>query len=93
MASAVWGMTQQKDPGGYYFSSVPKASNPRFLQVSLVHFALPLLDPNLSDCKQNFVHWPFKRLSEFPAIFPWKTEILLLFTAGCYLGSFPVLVL
>ena len=66
----------------------PKPPAPHY-HVSLVHSALPLLEPRVSGCKQNFVCWPFKRLSAFPAISPWQTETLLLFTAGCHLGSFP----
>ena len=33
--------------------------------------------------------WSFKRLSASPANSCWQTETLLLFTAGCYLDSFP----
>ena len=43
------------------FSLEPPALNSS--QVSLVHFALPLPEPRVSGCKQNFVHLPFKRLS------------------------------
>ena len=63
------------------------------LYVSLVHSALLLLEPSISSWEWNFVCWTFKRLSLSLAICPWWTEILLLFTARCYLGSFPSLVL
>ena len=66
----------------------PDPPTPDFLQASLVHSALPLLEPRLSGCKLNCVHWPCKRLSAYVALIPWQTETLLLFTAGCYLGSF-----
>ena len=29
MAPAVWEMTQHVDPGGYFLSSLPRATNPR----------------------------------------------------------------
>ena len=81
MASAVWGMTQHRDPGGCSFSSCPRATNPRlFRSVS----ALPLLEPRVRDCKWNFLCWPIKRLSVFPVVSPWQRENLLLFTDGCY---------
>ena len=63
--------------------------DPDSLHTSPVYSALPLLEPRVSGCKWNFVLWPFKRLSAFLAVSPWQTEILLLFTAECYLGSFP----
>ena len=56
---------------------------------SLVHSALSLLELRVSVCKWNFVCWPFKRLSASPVNIPWWIETLLLFTARCYLGSFP----
>ena len=62
-------------------------------QASLVHSALPLLKPSVSGYKQNYVHWPLKRLSESPDISLWQTETLVLFTAGCWLGSLLALVL
>ena len=71
----------------------PKLPTPDSPQVSLVHSAFPLLQPRVSGYKQNFVHWPFKWLSESPDIFPWPAEPLLLVTARCYMGSFLVLVL
>ena len=67
----------------------PEAPTPDSPQISIVRCALPLLEPRVSGYKRNFVCWTFKRLSASPAISPWKTETLLLFTAGCYLGSFP----
>ena len=56
-----------------------------------VDSALPLLEPRVSGCKLNFVHWPFKRLSTSLGFSPWHTETLLLVTAGCYVGFFPSL--
>ena len=93
MASAVWAVTQSRGPGGCSFSAFPGATNPRLPQASLANSVLPLPEPKVSGCQQNFVHWPFKRLSESPAASPWQTETLLLFTAGRYLGSFLALVL
>ena len=55
-------------------------------QVSLVHSALPLPEPRVSGCKQNFVCWPFKRLSVSSAISSWQIELLLLFS--CMLFGF-----
>ena len=71
----------------------PGPPTPVSVQTSLVHSVLPLLEPRVSSCKQNFVLWPFKRLSVSPVLSPWQTEIMLLFTAVCYVGSFPALVL
>ena len=70
----------------------PEPPYPDSPQVSLVHSALPLPELRVSIYKQNFVHWPFKRLSVSLAISPWHTETLLLFTAACYLCFFPALV-
>ena len=36
----------------------------------------------------DFVCWPFKRLSEPPAVSLWQTETLLLFIVVFYLSSF-----
>ena len=41
----------------------------------------------------DFKWKPFKSLSVSTAFSPWPTELLLLFTTGCYLGSFLALVL
>ena len=71
----------------------PEPPTPYSLQTSLVHFALPLPEPRVSDYKGDFSHSPFNRLSASPSVSPWQTEALLLFTAGCYLGSFLALVL
>ena len=95
MASAAWGMTQHKDPGGCSFSSLSRAptldSTSRIdsLHTPLVHPALHLLEPGLSGCNRDFVCWLFKRLSASPAISLWQVETPLLFTAGYYLGFFP----
>ena len=67
----------------------PELPTPNSPQTSLVHSALPLLEPRVNGCKRNFVHWPFKRLSASSAVSPWQIETLLLFTALCYFGSFP----
>ena len=67
----------------------PEPPTPDSPQVSLVHSVLSLPEPRVSGCKQNYMcFWPFKRLSECPAVSLWQTETLLLFTAGCYLSSF-----
>ena len=63
------------------------------LFLSHLGFCPPLAGAQGSGCKQNFVCWPLKSLSASPAISPWETETLLLFTAGCYLGFFLALVL
>ena len=89
MASAVWGMTQHRDPGSCSFSSLPEPPTPDSLQASLDHSALPLPEPRVTGFTRKFVSWPFKRLSESPEVSPWQTETLLLFTALCHLGSFP----
>ena len=62
-------------------------------QVSLVHSVFPLSALRVSGCKRNFVRWTFKRLSASLAVSSRQTEPLLLFKAGCYLGSFMALVL
>ena len=80
-----------RDPGDCSFSSLPRATNPTLSCVSSP-LCPPLLEPRVSGCKQNFVHWPFKSLFVFPALCPWWIETLLLFTAGCSLGSFVALV-
>ena len=46
----------------------PEPLAPDSPHASLVHSALPLPEPRVSGCKQNFVHCPFKRLSAFLAI-------------------------
>ena len=89
--SCSMGMIQHRDLACCFFSSLPRATNPRLFQISLVHSALPLLEPRVRGCKWNFVHWPW--LSESSAIPPWQTETLLLLTVRCYLGSFVALVL
>ena len=40
----------------------PEPPTPDSPQASLIHFALPLLEPRVSDYKWNFVGWSFKRL-------------------------------
>ena len=47
MASVAWCMTQHKDPGSCSFSSLPRATNAESPQTTLVHSALPLLDPRV----------------------------------------------
>ena len=47
---------------------------PDFPQASLVYSALPLLEPRASGYKQNFVCWPFKRLSASLAISLWQKK-------------------
>ena len=89
MTPAVWGVTQHRDPGSCSFNSLPKATIPDSPHATLIHSALPLLESRVSGCKWNFVDWPFKRLSISPALSPWQTEALLLYTGGYYLGSFP----
>ena len=91
MASAVWGMTQHRDPGGYSSALSPEPPTPDSPHTSLVHSAHPLLEPRICGCKWYFVNWPFKRLYASLAISPWQTETLLLLTAGGY--GFPFLVL
>ena len=84
-------MTQHRDPSGCSFSSLSRATSPRLSCVSsplCLHSALPLPEPRVRGCKWNFVCWPFKSLSESPAVSPWQREPLLLFKAGCYLSSF-----
>ena len=71
----------------------PEPPTPDALQVSLVHSALPLLEPRVSGYKGNFVRWPFMWASVSPTVSPGQAETLLLFTAGCYLGSFLALVM
>ena len=65
----------------------PKPPTPNSPPATLVHSALPLPEPRVSGCKWNFVNC-IKRLSASPDVSPWQIETLLLFTAGCYLGSF-----
>ena len=88
MDSALWEMIQQRDPGDYSFSFSPTPPAPDSPHTSVVHCALTLVEPRVSGCKRNFWHWPFKSLSESPAVSPWQTETLQFFTAGCYLSSF-----
>ena len=57
--------------------------------MSLLYYAIPLPEPRVSSCKENFVGWPFKGLSASPAVSPQWTEIPMLFKALCYLNSFP----
>ena len=66
----------------------PDPPTPGSPQAFLVHSSLCLPEPRVSGCKWGFVHWPFKRLFESPAVSLWQTETLQLFTAGCYLGTF-----
>ena len=85
----VWGMTQPRDPGGCSFSSLPRATSP----ILSTWISSPLCPPSARSqgkCLQmTFYALPFKRLSASLAVAPWHTETLLLFTAKCYLGSFP----
>ena len=71
----------------------PEPATPESLQVSLVNSSLCLPEPRVNGCKQNFLCWPYNSLSASPAISPWQTETLLLFTGGYFLRSFPVVVL
>ena len=89
MASTVWGMTKHCDPGGYSFSSLPRTPHLDSPHISLVHSTLPQPEPRVNGCKQNFVCWPFKRLSVSPAVSTRQTDTLLLFTSRYYLGPFP----
>ena len=88
MASEVWGMSQLQDPRNYFLSSLPKATVPSLSS----SFSSPLWPSfaraRVSDCKLNFMHWLFKRISVIPAIFSWQRETLPLFSDGCYLGTF-----
>ena len=81
-------MTQQILPAvpSVFDPEPPALDSPH---VPIVHSALPLLEPRLSGCKWNFMPWPLKRLSASPVVSPRWTETPLLFTAGCYLSSFP----
>ena len=71
----------------------PEPPGPDCPEASLVHSAHSLLEPRVSGCKQNFVGWLFRRLSKSPIFSTSQTETLLLFRAGCYLGSFLALLL
>ena len=61
----------------------PDPLTPNSPQMSLVYSALPLPEPRVSGCKQNFVHWPFKRLSASPTISP--------FQKPCYFSQLDVI--
>ena len=87
--SAVCRMTKHRDSGDCSFSSLPRANSPKLSsQVSS-----PLCPPSARAqgnwLQTDFAHLPFKSLSASPAVFSWQTETLMLFTDGCYLGSFP----
>ena len=66
----------------------PQATESHY-QLSLVCHDLPLPEHRVSGCKWNFVHWPFKEALCVSGISPQWPEMPLLFTVGCYLGSFP----
>lgn len=53
--------------------------------------SLSLLEPKVSACKREFVHWPFKKMPEFPAAFclTRTDEIPLIFTTSCYGAPLP----
>ena len=53
-------IAQHRDSGSCSFNSLPRATNP-YLQYSSL-LSLPSTGAQISGCKQNFVHWPFKRL-------------------------------
>ena len=58
-------MTQHRDPGGCSVNSLPRTTNPRLSlhnSRTLILSILPLLDPRLNDCKQNFVCCSLKRI-------------------------------
>lgn len=63
IASALWAMTQHRDPGHSFFILSPERLAPDFPHVSIVHSALPLLEPKISCCKWNFVYWSFRWFS------------------------------
>ena len=73
-------MTQHRDPGHSLFSSLPWATNPRLSPRGSVSPCPPSTGAQTSDCKHNFVHWLFKRVSASWAISPWWTETLLFFS-------------
>ena len=93
VASTILGLTQYRNPASYSSSSLPRATNPRLSSSISSPLCLPFEQPRVSGWKWNFVVWPFKRFSEPPAVTPRQTDSLLLFTSGCYLGSFHALVL
>ena len=65
-ASAVQG-NDSADPLGLF----PEPPTSDFPHMVLVLSHLPSLEPRVSDCKQNFVHWPFKRVAVSLAGSPW----------------------
>ena len=87
---SLYSMQNDSAQGSWWltFSSLLRASNPRLASRGSSLLSLPLIKPRASGCKWNFVIWSFNRLSAFLALSPWWIGILLLFTAGCYLGSF-----
>ena len=81
--------TQFRDPGNFLFISLPRATNPISLQVTLVCSPFPLLEIRVSGYEQDFVHWPYKRaaVSLADSCLTLVTESLLIFTARCDMGT------
>ena len=57
-------VTQHRDPGGCLFISLPRVTNPRFSSHKSSLFGAPSIGAQ-SGYKQNFLHWPFKRVPMF----------------------------
>ena len=79
MASAIWEMTQHRDPGGSSFSSLPRPTIPRLSPHVCSPLCLPSAGAQSKWLQMNFAFWPFKRLSVSLAMSPWWTESTIVF--------------
>ena len=89
MPSAVWGMTQHRDPGSSSLCFLTRATNPRLSSHNSSSLCLPSAGSQSVGLQtENFV-LALKRLPVSLAVSPWWTETAMLFTPVCYLGFFP----
>ena len=82
-------VTHLRGPGSCSLSSLPRAQTSVSPHMAPVHSALPLPEPRMSGCEQNFVCWPFRRapvsLKDF--YLSLADRIPTDFTARCYVGA------
>ena len=87
-ASAAWGMTQHRDPGGCSFSFLPRAICPRVSS----HISSPPCIPSARAqgkwLQLKFYVGPLRCSLSLQLSLPGRQKPPLLFTAGCYLCSF-----
>ena len=93
MASAVWGMTQHRDPGSCSFSSLPRATNPR-LSSSVSSPLCPTFAGTQGKWLQMTIVCvtPFRGSLHLQLSLPRRQKHCCFSTARCYLGSFLALV-